>query len=223
MNTKTGRKKPSNTPSMYKESKLFHPFGKKDIRKTETLPDPSLENIQPEEEEKEEALSNTKKATDILNSMLDKAARNTMPSEPQAKREYGHSFSRFPRGISGSATPDLPGRGKDWHPESESEKNKREEKEQRESQEYFEEPESPFELTGAEATKQAVKALAGAPILPKGPLMPPTARKFLLEHGYTPAEIDAGLASMTPRMRGMYNRDLLSGIRKSLATFEDKE
>ena len=92
MNTKTGRKKPSNTPSMYKESKLFHPFGKKDIRKTETLPDPSLENIQPEEEEKEEALSNSKKATDILNSMLDKAARNTMPSEPQAKREYGHSF-----------------------------------------------------------------------------------------------------------------------------------
>lgn len=65
-------------------------------------------------------MSATSDAINLLKSFTsiskaESAGRITLPSEIQAKREYGQSFARFPRGISGGPTPDLPERGKDWH------------------------------------------------------------------------------------------------------------
>jgi hypothetical protein len=226
------KKKTEDKPSMYKDSKLFHPHGSQDIRKTDTVPDPQLESIEPED--KEETLSSTAKALAILDELsqtLEKAGvsagRNINPSEKQAKREYSHSYARRTGGITGVTTPDLPERGRDWHgtvpgvpdePESPPDDGE----EQEEAEAYFKDPENPLKSAtkGLEAMQEAMKALAGAPVLPKGPLIPPTARTFLLEHGYTPAEIEAGVATMTPRMRGMYNRDLLSAVKKSLSGLE---
>lgn len=58
-------------------------------------------------------MSDTSKATDLLKAFS--AGRTVMPSEKQEQREYGHSFARFPVGVSGDPTPDLPEQGRDWH------------------------------------------------------------------------------------------------------------
>jgi hypothetical protein len=152
-----------------------------------------------------------------------------MKPEKRKIAEYEHSFARQPGGIAGSSSPDLPERGFDWHDEHGGPKppaaTPENEEEQEEAEEYFKKPPNPlkqpkFNLPEPQPqpqTQEAQKALAGAPRFTAGPVMAPRAIDFLMEHGFTPEEIAAGEANMTPRMRGLYNRNLLSQVRKSIS------
>lgn len=212
-------------------------------------------------------MSDTRKAIDLLKSFtgqddLEKAQSAGVivaPSETQAKREYGHSFARFPRGESGEPTPDLPEQGKDWHgtvPGVPDEPQDEEGDQQGEDEAAFKDPENitgekkgPPEPVNLMASTQEIqdktntrqqqqpaappiaakslnelarKALAGAPRFSSGPIMPPRERKFLIEQGFSPEDVDAGVANMTPRMRGQFNRDLQSTVQKSIAKLAEK-
>jgi len=145
------------------------------------------------------------------------AGRNTMPSEKRAKKEYSTSFARYPRGISGVTTPDLPDRGKDWDNEVD------EEEEQKEAEATFKDPVNLLNTKNKKSvsksfTSIALKALAGAPIFATGPLVPPAEKRFLVEQGYSPDEIDSGVVQLTPRLRGEYNRWLTRTVKKSLSS-----
>lgn len=156
------------------------------------------------------------------------AGKDTKKPEKQAQAARSHSYARDVEGISGVSTPDLPERGRDWHgtvpgvpdePQTVAE----DEEDQEEAQAYFKKPEDilhkPLKPKEDENTKQALKALAGAPRFSRGPVIPPTAQEFLRQFGFTDEEILSGQAEMTPRMRGLYNRELLSKVRKSLNRF----
>jgi len=143
------------------------------------------------------------------------SGRDTMPSEKHAKKEYEDSFARYPGGISGSSTPDLPERGKDWHDEIDDDK------EQKEAQESFKDPVNLLEKPSKHVTKgfnaAAVKALSGAPLFVKGPLVPPAEKRFLVTQGYSEEEIDSGRIKLTPMLRAEYNRWLTGSVRKSMS------
>jgi bacterioferritin len=155
------------------------------------------------------------------------AGEFTQKPEKQARAAYSHSFARDTEGISGVTTPDLPERGRDWHGTvpgvpDEPKTDEEDEKEQKEAQGYFDElPDLLHRKLPKEdkQTQAATKALAGAPRFARGPVIPPTARDFLLQFGFTDEEIQSGSAEMTPRMRSLYNKDLLSKVRKSLTRF----
>jgi bacterioferritin len=162
------------------------------------------------------------------------SGEDTMKPEKQKIKEYEHSFARRPDGISGTVSPDLPERGYDWHNEHGGPKpppaSKEDEEEQEEAENYFKEIPNPMKVKVEKPksptqpqTQEAMKALAGAPRFADGPVLPPRAVSFLLEHGFTPEEINAGEANMTPRMRGLYNRNLLSNVRKSISSLTGKK
>lgn len=154
------------------------------------------------------------------------AGRSTMKPEKQKIAEYDHLFARTPEGISGSPTPDLPERGKDWHgtvpgvPDEPQGKDEGDEKEMEEAQGYFREPKDFLASKGQDATDEAIKALAGAARFTSAmvPFTPPQERDFMLQNGFTPEEIDRG-AQMTPRLRAEYNRYASSQVAKSLGSF----
>lgn len=158
------------------------------------------------------------------------SGEDTMKPESRKVAEYEHSFARRPDGITGAPTPDLPERGFDWHDEhggpNPPPATEEDEKEEKEAEEYFKKPLNPLKPPKVDLpapqpspqTQEAQKALAGAPRFAQGPVMPPRAVDFLLEHGFTPDEILSGEANMTPRMRGLYNRNLLSKVRKSISS-----
>jgi bacterioferritin len=157
------------------------------------------------------------------------SGEDTMKPEKRKIAEYEHSFARRPDGITGAPTPDLPERGFDWHDEHGGPKppaaTPEDEEEQEEAEEYFKPPANLLKPPKGKLptpqptpqTQEAQKALAGAPRFANGPVMAPRAVDFLMEHGFTPDEIEAGEANMTPRMRGLYNRNLLSQVRKSIS------
>jgi hypothetical protein len=207
-------------------------------------------------------MSEMKKAIELLDSFTDlfkaeSAGRTTLPSEVQARREYGHSFARYPRGVSGGPTPDLPERGRDWHGTVPGVPDEpQDEDQQAKDEEAFKDPENlldneqkqgPTEPVNLMAPTQeiqdkttntqqppappiaakslndmAIKSLAGAPRFSPGPIMPPKERKFLIEQGYDPEEVDSGAISMTPRLRAQYNKDLLSTVQKSITKLANK-
>lgn len=78
------------------------------------------------------------------------------------------------------------------------------------------------QITAKSLTDLAIKSLAGAPRFTTGPITPPKEKKFLLEQGFAPEDIDAGAVSMTPRMRAQFNRDLLSAVQKSVRNLYKK-
>lgn len=71
-------------------------------------------------------------------------------------------------------------------------------------------------------TEDAMKSLAAAPRFSSGPVVPPRERTFLLEQGFSPEDVDAGVVNMTPRMRALFNRNLLSAVQKSITRLSDK-
>jgi len=227
-----GKKKNDDTPEFYKDSALFpktHPAtpGSKYAKAVE-LPDPDLEPIEPQDDEKQLATSETSKALqqliDFLNKANVSAGKDTKKPEQQAIGAYEHTFARQVEGITGAPTPDLPERGRDWHGTvpgvpDEPEAPPDEEKRQEEAQQYFKPPPNPLAPI---KTEEAKKALAGAPRFTQGPVVPPRAVDFLLQFGFTPEEIFAGEANMTTIMRARYNRQLQSSIRKSIMSLKGK-
>jgi bacterioferritin len=156
------------------------------------------------------------------------AGEFTQKPEKQTRAAYSHSFARDTEGVSGQTTPDLPERGRDWHGTvpgvpDEPKADEEDEKKQQDAHGYFNElPDLLHRKLPKkdEKTQTAIKALAGAPRFSRGPVIPPTARDFLLQFGFTDEEIQSGSAEMTPRMRSLYNRDLLTKVRKSLTRLE---
>ncbi len=148
--------------------------------------------------------------------------------EKQSTAAYSHSFARDTQGISGASSPDLPDRGRDWHgtvpgvPDEPQATSEEDEEEQKEAQDYFKPPPNPMAPTKTPQTQEAKKALAGAPQFMEGPVMAPRAVSFLLEQGFSPEEIQAGRANMTANMRGLYNRNLTSSVRKSISTLKGR-
>lgn len=144
------------------------------------------------------------------------AGRDTMPSEKQAKQEYSTSFARHPGGISGSSTPDLPERGKDWHPEEDDEKL------QAEAQARFKKPKNLLEnkSIAKSINTVALNALSNAPTFSPGPVIPPREREFLVREGFSAEEVETGRVRMSPRLRKSYNQWLQSTVRKSIGQFE---
>lgn len=170
-----------------------------------------------------------------LNKANFSSGKDTMKPESRKIAEYEHSFARQPGGIAGAPTPDLPERGFDWHDEHGGPKPPdaapEDEKEQEEAEKYFKPPLNPLKQPKIKLpppqpspqTQEAQKALAGVPRFANGPVMAPRAVDFLLEHGFAPEEIMSGEANMTPRMRGLYNRNLLSQVRKSISSIGRRE
>jgi len=162
------------------------------------------------------------------------SGKDTRKPEQQGIDAYNHGFSRDIEGESGGVTPDLPERGKDWHgtvpgvPDEPEAATEEDEKKQKEAQKYFKRPLDPLappkiaKPAPSPQIEEAQKALAGAPRFAEAPVVPPRAVDFLLEHGFTPAEIDAGEANMTSRMRALYNRNLLSSVRKSISALKTR-
>jgi bacterioferritin len=88
----SGRKGKKDVPEMYKDSKLFsrkHPAQKS----VEEVPDSSLENIEPEEEDRpvspDAKVDKSSEATDILKSFQSRGL-NVDPKDPHAKLEQRH-------------------------------------------------------------------------------------------------------------------------------------
>jgi hypothetical protein len=225
-----GTKKKDDKPGFYKDSALFpktHPAtsGSKYAKAVE-IPDPALEPLEPEDDEKAPA-SDTNKAIEILKANFS-SGKDIKKPEQQKIDAYSHGFAREIEGETGSITPDLPERGRDWHgtvpgvPDEPEATTEEEEKEQKEAQEYFKPPPNPLAPPKMSGTQKAMKALAGAPRFAQGPVMPPRAVDFLLEHGFTPDEIMMGEANMTPRMRALYNRNLQSNVYKSITALKGK-
>jgi bacterioferritin len=149
------------------------------------------------------------------------AGRITSPSDAQAKREYDHSFARQTEGESGSPTPDLPERGRDWHgtvPGVPDEPQDGDE-DQEEAQKYFKPPKDFLNPEEEDQTDKAIKALAGASRFTRGSVIPPREREFMLQNGYTPVEIESG-AVMTPRLRAEFNQFVANSVHKSLSSLE---
>lgn len=229
-----GTTKDNDLPGMYSDSKLF-------ARKH-----PNAEGSQYSEKALDE-MSDTKKATDLLDQMNlilkagMSAGRYTMPSEPQAKRESENSYARYSEGISGGQTPDLPERGRDWHGTVPGVPD--EPQDDQESEQYFDEapknllaptqeiqqqtskqppPQMQQQPAPQPANQQAMKALSGAPLFSPGPMMAPREADFLTRQGFSPEEINSGLVQMTPNMRMQYNSELQSAVQKSIASFWGK-
>jgi bacterioferritin (cytochrome b1) len=144
------------------------------------------------------------------------AGKTTNPSEDQAKREYDNSFSRFPRGVAGGSTPDLPERGRDWHGTVPGVPDEPQDDEEEEK--YFKDPVDLLKPKSCDSTDEAIKALAGAARF-AAPIMPPREREFMLQNGYTEDEISNG-ATLTPRLRAEFNRYMAGSVRKSLSSLD---
>jgi hypothetical protein len=213
---KIGETKPSTLPSMY-DSKLFarrHPASE-GSQYTKAVSD------------SEEDMTETKKAMLLLEEFAKadmSAGRTVLPPEKQARSAYEHSFARQPMGVSGSSTPDLPDRGRDWHgtvpgvpdepQDTDDDKNK--------DEEYFQDPKPVLGSQAKSLVDEACKALAGAPTFDPGPVMPPREIDYLLRNGFTLQEILTGNAHMTSPMRAQFNRDLATAVQKSIMTLQDK-
>lgn len=214
---KIGETKPSTLPSMYKDSKLF------------TRKHPASEGSQYTKAvaESEEEMTETKKAISLLDEFVKadmSAGRTVFPSEKQAQSSYEHGFARYPMGVSGSSTPDLPDHGKDWHgtvPGVPDEPQDTDD-DQNKDEEYFQDPKPVLGVQAKSLVEEACKALAGAPTFDPGPVMPPREIDYLLQHGFTMQEIVNGNAYMTPSMRAQFNRDLATSVNKSITMLQTK-
>lgn len=148
------------------------------------------------------------------------AGRTTMPSEKQAKREYDHSFARFPRGISGVTTPDLPERGRDWHgtvpgvPDEPQD----DDKDQKESESYFSDPKDLLKPTSVAKSinKEALDQLSQMPVFTRSQCLNQKEKDFLLSKGYHLNDIRSGNIMMRPWQRNEYNRWLANSIVDSI-------
>jgi hypothetical protein len=165
----------------------------------------------------------TAKAIDILNDMIRKAGSAQQSGDSyypipagRRAREHKNSLMRDAPGIRGGSTPDLPDRGQSWPEGSDEEGLDRppqnlvnpEENENKAVREIMN-----------RATSEAKKALAGAPRFSPGPFVSPPEREYLKTRGYSDGEIDAGSATMSPRVRAEFNKWLTSTVRKSIARF----
>lgn len=176
-------------------------------------------NVEVEQEHIDELWRWLKRGEDVNKADMS-AGRDTQPSDKQKKRERDHSYARQIEGETGSPTPDLPERGRDWHgtvpgvpdePEGDDEDHK-------EAQDYFKLPKDLLKPASKSATDEAVKALAGAARFSPGPVMPPREVEFMLHNGYTQEEIDNG-ATLTPRLRAEFNRFVANSVHKSINSF----
>jgi len=205
------------TPQMYVDSKLF-PYGRKANRLQKDLPDEMDEDLHPDEGEGLESVmtvdedvkkTKTSKAVDLLCGFLSKAGadqesagKHTLVDEKTAKKRYENDLQRYPTGVGGTGSPDLPDQGLDWHgdatPDDESD-------------------DVPPNAFKASKTSEASKAFSAAPRFAEGPVIPPREREFLLRFGYTPDEIEAGEVTVTPRMRSEFNRYITGVVQKSIS------
>ncbi len=148
------------------------------------------------------------------------AGRTIMPSEKQAKREYDHSFARYPRGISGSTTPDLPERGRDWHgtvpgvPDEPQD----DDKDQKESEAYFSDPKNLLSKKSIAKSfnLDAVSTLSQMPFFQKSMATTKKEQEFLLKKGYNETDVQLGRIYLRPWERREYNRWLASSIVDSI-------
>jgi hypothetical protein len=149
------------------------------------------------------------------------AGRTTQPPESKKKQEYDDSFARFTEGVTGSTTPDLPDRGRDWHGTvpGVKDEDQGEDEDQDKAEAYLSRPPKDVLATKSHPTDEAIKALAGVSHVFPGPFTPPRERDFMLQNGYTPEEIECG-ATMTPRLRAEFNRFVANSVRKSLSSIK---
>jgi len=209
-------------PRMYVESKLFPRGRLKDGIKKTTVPDPVKEDLHPDEEdgigstvsneEDKVAKSRTAQAIDLFKAGADQesAGRRTFIDEEQAKRQTEQE--RYPLGVGGASTPDLPERGRDWKGEVDDVPDVPEDDE-------VDIGKTPMEEALARLS-DAKKAFSGAPRFNPGRVVPPRELEFLQRQGYSRNDIANGNFKITPTMRAEFNQEVTSSVQKSLGALE---
>lgn len=151
------------------------------------------------------------------------AGKHTMPFNCQAARENDNSFQRYSRNISGSASPDLPDRGRDWHgtatPDDPTDDAPLTDEEKREIESGKCSSERPFlteQKSISKKVKKSLKTLASVPQFFNQFTLSPKEQEFLLSKGYDSEQVRLGKIYMTPRMRSDFNMYISTQLQKSL-------
>lgn len=212
-----GKTKPSTLPDMY-DSPLFK---RKHPRSEGSQYSKGVKSKEDEMDETQKAILMLEKFSKASMS----SGRETFPSEIQAKREHGHSFARYSQGVSGSSTPDLPDRGRDWHgtvPGVPDEPQTIGKDEQKEDEEAFLDPKPLFGEKAKSIHDSAMKSLEDVPYFDVEQVIPPREIDFLVKSGFAEDVVVAGDAPMTPILRSQFNKILLSSVQRAMHVFKTK-
>lgn len=158
--------------------------------------------------------------------------RWTLEDPVQARREYEHSYERQPIGVSGSPTPDLPERGRDWHGTVPGVPDEPQDDDEEPAEETWGAPKpilesekktkKPGPVTKAlvpyyAAQQRARDILKALPDLSIGPDLTPREVEFLKSQGMDEEDIFRGQVRITPRMRTEFRRYMTDRVFKSLS------
>lgn len=203
----------------------------------EVIPDPQNEDLQPDEEDG--VASALVGDDDLVVKDVEKAGaaqestgRWTLEDPVQAKREHEHSYERQPIGVSGSPTPDLPERGRDWHGTVPGVPDEPQDDDEEPAEETWGAPKpilesekktkKPGPVTKAlvpyyAAQQRARDILKALPDLSIGPDLTPREVEFLKSQGMDEEDIFRGQVRITPRMRTEFRRYMTDRVFKSLS------